>query len=183
MLYCQNHSQWKPKIARPPPPIGHPAQKPPTHASLEGLMEMANLDWADLFVYSDLKGSPVPETYRVRIQRDRAFWAALVPHLRDFWFNHLLPARAELAKHYELMQGPSSAAADDSGGPLAAAAPAVDGGSISPVGDAPLDVEERAVAGREVSEAEGKALKALEKRQEKERVDKLKEVVRCGALL
>ena len=38
---------------------------------------------------------------QVRIDRDRAFWAALVPHLEAFWFRHILPAREALAQHLE----------------------------------------------------------------------------------
>jgi hypothetical protein len=35
----------------------------------------------------------------VRIKRDRAFWAALLPHLWEFWFHNVIPARQALQRY------------------------------------------------------------------------------------
>lgn len=127
-------------------------------------MEMADLDWADLFVYSDQRGS-LPQTYRVRVQRDRAFWAKLVPHFRDFWFSNLVPARAALAAHYERHGGTPPPDGDDGDGEL--------GDEDGSAGDVP--------GGGMTAEESKVALKAS-RLEEKVRIDKLKEVVRCAAL-
>ncbi|GAX78926.1 hypothetical protein CEUSTIGMA_g6365.t1 [Chlamydomonas eustigma] len=74
---------------------------------IQGLMEMLNVEWADLFVYSDMGGEK--KALKVRIKRDRAFWAALIPHLWKFWFHHVIPARQAVQKHMlSLEQGGQS---------------------------------------------------------------------------
>jgi hypothetical protein len=64
---------------------------------MQALMEMFDLEWADLFVWSrpSRKGVTLT-TLRVRLQRDRAFWAQLHPHLSTFWWGNVVPARAAL---------------------------------------------------------------------------------------
>lgn len=36
---------------------------------------------------------------QVRVYRDRALWADMLPHLHSFWWDHIVPARKALEAH------------------------------------------------------------------------------------
>lgn len=67
---------------------------------------------ADCQAWVGPRAAPV---LQVRIQRDHEFWAALMPHLWDFWWRHCVPARQALEEH-QLLQAETLAA-----GPLSPA--------------------------------------------------------------
>ena len=132
------------------------------------------------------------------MQRDREFWAALVPHFRDFWFGNLLPARTALARHYELcaavgsVDNKASAGVNnkeeegnlDQGFQDQGLAAVAAGGNSSGISSESTEIStvpiisalSTSVAG--MGSADAKALKSLHRLQTKDRVDKLKEVVR-----
>eukprot|EP00798_Chlamydomonas_sp_ICE-L_P004880 gene4880-34643_t len=70
---------------------------------VQGLMEMLDTEWADLYVYRRDQGA-----VHVHVQRDREFWGDLVPLLRDFWWGHYHHARQALLKagYYSPEPGP-----------------------------------------------------------------------------
>ncbi|KAI7843281.1 hypothetical protein COHA_003113 [Chlorella ohadii] len=69
---------------------------PPQHATwyympqVQGLMDIFDCEWANLYIWTGRRGSAV---YHIR--RDRAYWARLWSVLADFWWNHVVPARQE----------------------------------------------------------------------------------------
>ncbi|GAB4816198.1 hypothetical protein N2152v2_003244 [Parachlorella kessleri] len=74
---------------------GAPEQAvPPEHAiwyympQVQGLMDIFDREWCNLFVWTPAGGSGL---YHIR--RDRDYWAACFGVLSEFWWNHVVPAR------------------------------------------------------------------------------------------
>jgi putative phage-type endonuclease len=67
---------------------------PPEHAiwyyipQLQGLMDVFDREWCDLYVWTPRGGSA-----SFRVHRDRAYWSACFSVLADFWWAHVVPAR------------------------------------------------------------------------------------------
>ena len=165
----------------------------------QGLMEMLDVEWADLYVYSDVWGEPLQtqqvgegrrepglpnvaaESYprlslwQVRIRRDRAFWSALLPHLWDFWFRHILPARAALQQHYSQKQQEKEEAGIGSVPPSPSEGSS--GGTLSPSMAAEEEEDGEEVEEAVSVSAEKDAVKAA-KAAKKAARDALKAVVR-----
>ena len=64
---------------------------------IQGMLEIMDLDYGELFVYAAANGH-APMIHRVKVQRDREFWAKIYYHVKDYWLNHFLPARDFLAE-------------------------------------------------------------------------------------
>jgi predicted phage-related endonuclease len=63
---------------------------------VQTMLEVMDLEYGELFVYAAASGH-APMIHRVRVQRDREFWAKVYGHTKEYWTSHFLPAKAYLA--------------------------------------------------------------------------------------
>ena len=61
------------------------------HLQVQGLMEVFGRGWCNIYLWTP-NGSAM-----FHVRRDRAYWAACVEVLADFWWANLVPAKHALA--------------------------------------------------------------------------------------